>query len=76
MWRVSTAEPFGLHLWFDPDCEVPTLRSLTAGEKCSILDSPVSVSALESVRSQIPPLDQLSLLPEGDPHGSELYSWD
>ena len=45
MWRLSVAEPYGLHLWFDPECEVPTLRHLTAGEKSTILDMPISVSA-------------------------------
>jgi len=25
MWRVSRAEPYGLHVWFDPDTEVVRL---------------------------------------------------
>ncbi len=28
MWRVSRAEPFGLHVWFDPDTEFPRLYEL------------------------------------------------
>ncbi len=46
MWRVSVAEPFGLHLWFDPECEVVSLRELTDDEKAVRLDKDGSVSAL------------------------------
>jgi len=28
MWRVSRAEPYGLHVWFDPDTEVVKLFDL------------------------------------------------
>jgi len=42
------AEPFGLHLWFDPDCEVVSLRELTGDEKTVILDKDGSVSGLLS----------------------------
>ena len=45
MWRLSLAEPFGLHLWFDPDCEVPELRPLTDAEDQVRLDMIGSVSA-------------------------------
>ena len=44
MWRISRAAPFGLHLWFDPDLEVPSLRDLTDEEKSVRLDMPISVS--------------------------------
>ena len=27
MWRVSTGEPSGLHIWFDPETEVVRLYS-------------------------------------------------
>ena len=26
-WRVSSAEPRGAQMWFDPDTEIPCLRS-------------------------------------------------
>ena len=45
MWRISRAEPFGLHLWFDPACEVVSIRPLTDEEKSVTLDMPISVSA-------------------------------
>jgi len=28
MWRVTRADPKGLHLWFDPDIEFPRLYEL------------------------------------------------
>ncbi len=45
MWRISVASPFGLHLWFDPDCEVVSIRPLTDEEKGVRLDMHGSVSA-------------------------------
>ena len=46
MWRISRADPFGLHLWFDPDCEVVSIRPLTDEEKGVRLDMHGSVSGL------------------------------
>ena len=46
MWRISRADPWGLHLWFDPSCEVVMLRPLTDEEKGVRLDMHGSVSAL------------------------------
>jgi len=59
MWRVSVAEPYGLHVWFDPSCEVVRLFPLSDGEVAELagarelaaregrgyLDSELSVSA-------------------------------
>jgi len=47
-WRLSSAEPFGLHVWFDPRVERLVLRDLTASEMLDTLDKVVSVSALET----------------------------
>ena len=30
-WRIMDAEPHGAMMWFDPDREVPSLRSLPHG---------------------------------------------
>ena len=51
MWRMSVAEPFGLHMWFNPDSEVPSLRQLTSDEKRDRVDSVRSVSASLSSES-------------------------
>jgi len=37
MWRVSRAEPFGLHLWFDPEVEFPRLFTLEPEQKARVL---------------------------------------
>ena len=48
MWRISVAEPFGLHCWFDPELEVVSLRELTDQEKCDRIDMHRSVSGLQT----------------------------
>ncbi len=45
-WRVASAEPFGLVVWFDPESERLTLRGLTRHEMYDRVDSVFSVSAL------------------------------
>ncbi len=63
MWRVSRAEPKGLHLWFDPETEFPRLYELLPSdgsvapevpddvvdrrEEMYYLDKVASVSGLE-----------------------------
>ena len=46
-WRLTRAEPFGSHLWFDHDSEEPSLRPLTGDEKARRIDTRVSVSGLD-----------------------------
>ena len=45
-WRVSSGDPSGLVVWFDPRTERVRLYSLTEEEQLEYLDSCVSVSAL------------------------------
>ena len=47
MWRMRDAEDqIGMYIWFDPTSEAVSLRDLTEGEKCVILDNDVSVSGM------------------------------
>ncbi len=68
-WRISTAEPFGLHLWFDPEQEVPSLRFLTSEEKSGRVDMIGSVSALTEAEASVRK-NQLVMWPEDTPHGA------
>ncbi len=46
LWRLSSADPAGCNVWFDPTTELLTLRDLTEDEKLVTLDKLGSVSAL------------------------------
>jgi len=32
-WRIQTADPSGMTMWFDPDREVPRLESLSSDQR-------------------------------------------
>jgi len=60
-WRLSRAAPYGLHLWFDPDTEVPTLRLLTEEEKSGTVDMVDSVSAPTETETPLS-MDEVNVL--------------
>ncbi len=69
MWLISLGDPFGLHCWFDPSCEVVELRPLTSEEKAGSIDLHGSVSALTEAEASVRK-NQLIMFPEGTHHGS------
>ena len=80
-WRVFTASPSGLAVWFDPEREVLRLFSrdgeesleragVDTGPMSSEVDSMVSVSELECERRARSGNDQLDLMDLEGPHSS------
>jgi len=64
-WRVSKAEPSGLHLWFDPMVEFPRLYALEPSLRRGVVSTMEGDDAIREVMKY----QQLDLLGELPPSG-------